>query len=336
MNNNGLIRQLPILMLILLTTALPARADGSVEARLTPSQNELTVGDRIELTLEVTHPADYQVIIPQLQQNWGPFEVQGQSQATTVANDDGSATTRQTITVTLFDLGTFETPALPLTITDDRGQVMQEEVPSVSLTVKPTLAEGDTELKDIRPQVAMKTPSALPWILTGLLMAVAVAGVGWHVTRRWRNKRTLLAPFVDNRLPHQVAFDELDRIDSLKLPEVGAFKEHYTLVADCLRAYIERQFRVHAFDRTTTELKQSLRGSTMSPDHARRFIDLFAESDLVKFAKLIPDREVARQLTQQARVLVELTIPVPEVEPGEAPQPSFGIGHPQTPVEVAQ
>ena len=130
---------------------------------------------------------------------------------------------------------------------------------------------------------------------------------------------------------------ELDRIDSLRLPEKGRFKKHYTLVTDCLRTYIEKQFQVHAFDRTTTELKVSLRTSSMMPDHARRFIDLFMESDLVKFANLTPEVADAYQLTDQARILVDLTRPAPEPEGTQtSSDENFGVGGSQRPVEVAQ
>jgi len=322
--------------LVLAAFSLPAQAADGVQVTLTANRSELTVGDPVELTLEVKHPAGYQVIIPQLEGNWGPFEVQGQSQATTVANDDGTETTTQTITVTLFDLGAFETPGLPLTIRDGSGAVVEEMSPAVALTVIPTLAEDDSTLKDIRPQVGMKVPSVLPWILGGGFLIAVLVGGGLWLYRRWRGE-SLFAPVIDNRLPYQVAFDELDRIDSLRLPEKGRSKKHYTLVTDCLRTYIEKQFQVHAFDRTTTELKVSLRTSSMMPDHARRFIDLFMESDLVKFAKLTPEVADAYQLTDQARILVNLTRPAPEPEGTQkSSDENFGVGGSQRRVEVAQ
>lgn len=322
-------------LVLVVVMALPVSGAEGIQVSLTASQSELTVGDPVELTLQVNHPAGYQVIIPKLEGNWGPFEVREQSGATTVANDDGTETTVQTITVTLFDLGAFETPALPLTISDGKGSVMEEMIPPVSLTVVPTLAEDDTTLKDIRPQVEMKVPSALPWLAGGLLLAAVLAGGSWWLYRRWRGE-SLFGAVVDNRPPYQVAYDELDRIDGLRLPEKGRFKEHYTLATDCLRTYIEQQFHVHAFDRTTTELKRSLGQSSMVLDHVRRFIDLFTESDLVKFAKLTPDLQNARELTDRVRTLVDLTRPEPEPEGTETSQGSFGVGSSQKPVEVVR
>ena len=323
-----------LIIMIFVVLALPIQAAGGVEVTLTPSQAQLAVGDPVELTLEVNHPAGYQVIIPKLDQTWGSFEVREQSQATTSPNDDGTETTRQTITVTLFDLGTFETPAWPLTISDGAGQVTEETVPPVSLTVNPLRVEEDTALRDVRPQAELAIPSMLPSIIIGLVVATVIAGSGWWLYRRWRVKRGLV-PVIDNRPPYQVAYDELDRIARLRLPEQGQFKQHYTLVTDCLRTYLERQLDLHAFDRTTTELRMVLKQSTIAPDHTRRFIDLFSESDLVKFAKLKPEAAEARQLIDEARVLVSLTKPQPEPTRPDSFDKSIGTNQPHKPAEVS-
>lgn len=324
---------LTVMAASLLLLAVPVQAQAGVQATLTPQRSELTVGDPVQLTLEVAHPADVQVIIPKLEPAWGRFEVREQSQAETVSNSDGASITRQTLTVTLFEPGTFETPALPLTISDNSGQVNEITTTPVSLTVVPVLAEGDTTLKDIRPQAGMDIPSMLPLAITALVVAALAAAAGWWLYRRWRSGR--LGQIVDNRPPYQVAFDELAHIAGMKLPEKNRFKTHYTLVTDVLRTYIEKQFQVHAFDRTTTELKQSLAQSTMNPEHGRQFIDLFMDSDLVKFAKITPTIAEAYQTVEWAGNLVEATRPKLEAEAAGAPKKPLDTPNFQTPVEAA-
>ena len=321
------IRQLALSLLliaVLFVIALPAHGADGVEVTLSPDRNELTVGDPALLALEVTHPAGYQVIIPKLEQVWGDFEVRSQSAATTTANDDGTETTRQMIEVTLFNLGDFETLPLPLTIGDGAGQVFEEIVPSTLLTVVPTLAEDDSELRDIKPQAGLNLPATWPWIVGGLLLAAGLAVAGWWAYRRWRGE-PLLAPAVDNRPPWQVAYDELSRIEELGLLDQRRFKEYYTLVTDCLRTYLEAQFTLQVFERTTSELRVSLRQSDLAPEQARRFLDLFSESDLVKFAKFVPDVESGHRLIGEAWELVTLTRSQILVE-DEAATPTQGPG----------
>ena len=77
-------------MILLALMAVPVLAEDGVNVTWAVDRSEMTVGDPVQLTLEVTHPAGYQVVIPKLEQSWGPFEVRGQSQAATEANDDGT------------------------------------------------------------------------------------------------------------------------------------------------------------------------------------------------------------------------------------------------------
>jgi hypothetical protein len=307
MNGKFLGRSLAgVILLVLMMAAAPAWGADDLQVSLTPEQSELTVGDPLQLTLEVTHPAGTQVIIPRLDPVWGSFEVRSQSPATTATNDDGTETTRQIVEVSLFDIGEVETPPWSLTLTDGAGGVFEEPVPPVTLTVVPTLDAEDNELRDIKPQAGLAVPATWPWIVGGLLLAVALAVAGLWAYRRWRGQ-PFLAPALDTRSPLQVAYDELARIEGLGLLEQAQFKEYYTLVTDCLRTYLEQQFGLRVFDRTTSELRVLLRGSDLAPEHSRRFLDLFAESDLVKFAKFRPDRETARALLGEARELVTLT-----------------------------
>lgn len=329
MSKRGLF--LMLFVLVLTIVALPVRADEGVQVSLEASQQELTVGDPVQLTLVVTHPAGYQVIVPQLDQTWGDFEVRDQSPATTAVNDDGTAITRQTIEVTLFSPGDFRTPELPLTISDGAGHVTEAVAPSVSLTVSPTLAEEDSDLRDIKPQAALSLPPLWPWVLGGLLLAAATGVAGWWAYRRWQGKPFGPAAAVDNRPAWQVAQDELARIEGLGLLAQRRFKEYYSLITDCLRAYLDEQFELRALDRTTSELKAVLRQSDLEPEQARQLLALFAEGDLVKFAKFTPQTQAAQQVMVRARAFVDQTRPRPEAELEELVSPDRPSMTPPTP-----
>ncbi|MCZ7672741.1 MAG: hypothetical protein M5U34_39295 [Chloroflexi bacterium] len=58
--------------------------------------------------------------------------------------------------------------------------------------------EGDTELRDIKPQATLPIPSLWPVFVAalGALLATAV----WFIARRVKEA-------FDNRLPHEVALD---------------------------------------------------------------------------------------------------------------------------------
>ena len=295
-----------------------AQAPG-VDVSLTAETPELTVGDPVTLNLRAIHPPGYQVTFPQLPGTWGDFELRAQSPAQTVLNLDGTQTTSQSLEVTLFATGDFTTPDVEITVRDSAGQVYEETVPGASLTVASVLQEGDDELRDIKPQASVGVPSTWPWV-AGAVAIAAIVGAAFYLLMRRRADQGLggLTP-VDTRAPHQIALEELYRIEALDLPSQRRFKEHYTLVADCIRDYLERAFDTPALDRTTGEVRSGLKSSDMAPDHADITVRLLEDSDLVKFTKLAPDTEEATSSTVRARDLVMMTVP-PEPQDTALPE----------------
>ena len=304
-------------ILFLLLAAWPARAQfsGNIDIAFTAAAETLTVGDPVPLTLSVTYPADYTLSIPTLPKAWGDFEIRRQTEPETVANPDGTQTTTQTIEVTLFAVGTFQTPAWRLTLRDATGKTMERVVPQVSLTVQSVLEEGDTQLRDIKPQADLPLPPVWPWVAAGLALVALLAWLGRRFTRRLRrplrrSPQAVPPPPIDPRPPHEIALAELARIEALDLPGQGRHKEYYTLVGDCLRRYLQGMYHIPAMDMTTAEIKQALRHAPLPPEHARRFTALLSDADLVKFARLVPPLEEARALIPRAREAIHLTRPI--------------------------
>jgi hypothetical protein len=103
-----------------------------------------------------------------------------------------------------------------------------------------------------------------------------------------------------------------------------------------MRTYLEQQFKLHVFERTTFELKTILRGSDLATDHTRQFLDLFTDSDLVKFAKVTPEPDEAYLLLDRARHLVEITRPAPEASDAEKLTQTLGPQQAHQTAEVLQ
>ncbi len=308
-----------VLALILLAIVpVSAQFSGNIDVSFKPVTDTVTIGDPITMTLRVVAPADETVSIPKLETAWGDFEVRTQSAPTVTANDDGTKTTEQTIIATLFDVGSFRTPKWEVSLTDMRGNATRRVVPQVSITVKSVLTDGDTELRDIKPQVDLPAPPPWLWVLA-LVLAGVLAFFGWkYLRRRLRAHRpadTFAAPEIDSRPPHEIALAELARIEALDLPGQGRFKEYYTLVGDCLRQYLESRYDISALERTTAELKSALRRTEISRPDAREFISLFEACDLVKFARFVPDMDAARKLIPAAETIITAT-----AEPESAPE----------------
>jgi len=298
---------LPLLLLFALLAVGTVTAQSPLTATITAPEGAFTVGDPVELTLSVTHPADYHVIKPELPESWGDFIVKSQSPAATVDNEDGTKTTNIMIDARLFAPGEFSTPPLTVNVTDGAGQLSEITAAPVPVAISSILVEGDTELRDIKPQAELPFVNMLPWIAGGLLLVLFAALVLFW----WKRRQTRLAlSAVDSRLPHEIALDELARIGQLGLPEGGRFKEHYTLVSDTIRLYIERSYNVPMLERTTGEIRRSLKQSDLSANNTQQLFTFLQESDLVKFSKFRPDEASAYELISQGRQIVEQTKPI--------------------------
>jgi hypothetical protein len=279
------------------SSVLPEASE--VTARLIADATELTVGDPVQLTLEVIHPGTTEVLMPELERTWGDFDVREQGPISTETLADGTEVTRQPIEAALFAPGTFRTPPLAVTVIDETGSAGRTVATPAELTVISVLDEGEATLRDIKPQATLPLPKNWPVYAGVALGVLALLLGGWQTVRRWQARRS-----VDRRPPAQVALDELARIKSLRLPEDGRFKEHYHLVTACLRQYLERQYRIPAQDRTTAELKPLLQSTSMSDTQADAFGRLFVDTDLVKFTDVTPSPEAAYNLLLRARALV--------------------------------
>lgn len=116
-----------------------------------------------------------------------------------------------------------------------------------------------------------------------LLLVLAAAFFILRRSRRWR-----LAG------PAAVAERELVRLLDLRLAEQGRLKEHYALLAACLRRYVAEVYGLPAPALTPAELAVALAPGSMDPrsvDYLRRVL---GTGDLVRFDHTGKTAEEAR------------------------------------------
>ncbi len=283
----------------------------------------ITVGHPVTLTLDVVHPESSQVTFPRLDVEWDEvFEVLSQSAATTTERDDRLVTS-QSIEVALFAPGEREIPPLVVTLRDSQGTILDQPVPALSLNVVPVLPEDAEEPKDIRPQVEMmeqpfdlgnpRAPLSWWWIVAGLA-AIGLAAWGLYVLLK---PQPPVPVFID---PYDDAIKELERIEGLRLPAKRLFKEHYTLVGDVIRTYLEGEFDIPALDRTTTEIQAEVSAADIDADGAIEMRWLFVDCDIVKFTGLEPDEYEAGLMVGRAREILDM------IRPPETPAEPEGGG----------
>jgi hypothetical protein len=106
--------------------------------------------------------------------------------------------------------------------------------------------------------------------------------------------------------PEEAALKELAEIEALGLAARGRFKQHYTLVSETVRRYLERRYRVLAMESPTSFTVAAIREKEVTRETLDLIGSLLDETDLVKFAKFLPAEEAAGALVARSRDLVKL------------------------------
>jgi len=100
---------------------------------------------------------------------------------------------------------------------------------------------------------------------------------------------------------------ELIALRDKNYPERGLLKEFFSEFSEILRRYIENRYGFPALEMTTYELEYKFD----SPDYPallqQRLLPALRESDLVKFAKYIPDPSICKQQLELGFEVVDIT-----------------------------
>ena len=105
--------------------------------------------------------------------------------------------------------------------------------------------------------------------------------------------------------PYEIAVARLSEIEHEAWPERGDVARHYEAVADALRDYLEAAEEVPARERTTSELLWSLPPHLLEGALRQRYVAVFDEADLVKFARRRPGSAAATRFLREAHGLLD-------------------------------
>jgi|tagenome__1003787_1003787.scaffolds.fasta_scaffold20863595_1 hypothetical protein len=176
---------------------------------------------------------------------------------------------------------------------------------SAFVEIDPVAPPGNPSLKDLRDPPAGTSGLAkyLPVVLglMGLAIAFAIRPRGSSSpVPALVAAATEVGPSAYDRARRRLG--EIEGKNWLQHEDVSPY---YAAVADTMRAYLAEAHGVGAMTRTTRELAETLQ-SDDTPPVARRTIELLAEMDMVKFARVRPApsegdrvlREAERQLSE--------------------------------------
>lgn len=274
-----------------------------VEWEASVDTNAIRIGEQLTLTLRAGSLEEGTVIWPQFGDTLGDLEV---VQVEDIDTMDGESMV-QHLRLTSFDTGFAIIAPIRLVVKGDT-----QSTSPLLIRVNDVPVDDDQELYDIKAPIEAPF-NWLKWSLIILGSGLILFMIFWIYRRITRKEETGPIRIVNRREPWEEFLERLRQREEKRSWD-GNVKEHYSVISEVLRDYLERPFGVDALEVPTSEIQVNVRSLPWMSEDRNTLIDLLSRADLVKFAKSNPGPEVARDDLLKAIRLIERTHPRKEVD----------------------
>lgn len=294
--------------------AAGVRAQQADGLSVTVDRTQVTVGDRIAVTVVLRLPAGAQPDLAALEQQFGELDVLVIGLPVEQAIAGGLKEIRIRYEVAAFRPGAARVPPLTVGFTAPDGSPAAATSAPVPLDVVSVIPPGDAAdaVRDLKPQIELpfSTGTSPRTAAAAALVAVVLVGAGLLSWRLVRQRRPVPAPpaAIADASPEAAARAELDRISALGLLESGDLEQLHALLAACIRRYLSERYGFPAFAMTTTELHSRMERHGVGRWQARLTTGLLSECDAVTYARYRPAPARAESNLAMAYEVVGLNV----------------------------
>ena len=268
--------------------------------------DEITIGDPIQLRLRIEASENLHVYLDPIDRSEHEHLEVDKPQVERIESGSpptGKAHYEVTYPLRAFTIGKHTLPPITIKYTNTDGDSGSIQTPAYLFEVQAVKPAAATEMKGIKGPRSVPTNWFL-YIFVAFLVVVAIGATIFFFLRR-RAKPTDLQPEVlPQRHPHEIAYDQLNRIEGMNWVAQGEMKVYHTEISHVIRQYIAAQYHIPALELTTQELLDRLQTEDMPNKLVRQF---FTNCDWVKFARYSPTKPEAHERMEEARRIVDET-----------------------------
>ena len=292
------------------------------EIRVTskPDTSAILIGDQTGFTVTAEMPAGLSATLSGAADTLGgKIVILRRDPRDTTISADGTVTFTDRYLITSFDSGSFAIPLFYAEVASGDSLLRYFSDYSSLDVLRPDVTPQDTTdvIYDIIPPrgAPVTFREVLPWIILGLLAAV----VFWLLAKFL--PRNPLKRFVRPPAPpepaHVVALRDLQTLKAEELWQKGEIKEYFSRLSDILRRYIDNRYGISSPELTTDETVRMLqKAAVTTPGQMALVKELLSLSDMVKFARYIPESATNESSIENAFRFVEETR-IPDLVPGD-------------------
>ena len=316
-------RLIPITLtgILLLVSCRRNNDDSSKAVDLSPlsvslSTNVVRVGDVFQMTLTAVHPQSETLAVPDLSNDKDLIVRSRQEKTHPLA--DGRAKTTLQYDITSFVVGEHAVSTGTVQLVHSDGTTTAIPFPTSKFVVQSVLVSSNMPLRDIKGLAAW--PGVFPRWLTGLLLISVLALIAALIVHRLLTRPRTILQYPPPLAPHEAAMNDLRRLLAKGWIESENSEPFYIELSSIIRRYLENRFGLRAPERTTEEfIREAITSRLLSPDHQMLTSEFLEQCDLVKFARLRPQRADMQNGYNAAERLVRETIPPSTIDHQTSP-----------------
>lgn len=305
-----------------------AAFEGPDGAPLAPGTH-LVLGTPTVLAIRVEAPADARLFVPS-NPAIEPFRVEGAPVPPVRTVEGDRATEIHRFHVLPLRMGAKAVDPIEVVWRLPDGSSASVQTARLRVRIDGRLTnEDDPRLAAAPPPVPVITTNwALIWTLTVLGAAALATLVTLLVLRILRNRLRAAIPPPPPRPANEVALEKLAWLDTADLEPV----DRYTRIVDVLREYLGGRYEFDALEATTRELLAALTDGLSDITYRQEVHAVLEDADLVKFARIEPGDDEARELIARVRKVVVGTWVAPEPKKSD-PVEQIAVFEPATAAE---
>jgi hypothetical protein len=293
------------MMLVWWATGLRAQ---DVRINAAVDSNNIRIGDHLRLTYTATfNPQQFRVQFPSLQDTFNHFEVIERLKADTVDARETITISKQTI-LTNFDSGSWKIPAMPFEVQPLQGQLPYTIVSdSFNIQVQSIAIDTAQPFKPIFGirSASMPASQLIMYILAGLALLALLIWLIWYLRKRAKQKtKPSTEKAVPVLQPYEIALRDLNALEQTGVWQTGDEKVYHTSLTDIVRRYLEEQFEMDCFEKTSAEIIQQVKKVKALSTSRQALRTIFETADMVKFAKSKPSAEEHMHSMELAKEMV--------------------------------
>lgn len=260
----------------------------SPSVRTIIDKTDILIGEPIQYKVTATIPAGiFKVHWFTVPDSVAHFEVVDRSKIDS-SSDNNNTVLEQTITLTSFDSGKWNTPAFVINVQPvNNSNAVNLFTDSIAVNVGYAPADTTNQLRDIKTIMEVKVEDYFWYYVGGgalLLMLLLI--LLWRYFKNRKKAPDLV--FSGKQSPYDEAMQALQKLKGLHLQNAEEAKQYHIKLAEIFKWYISRKQRISIMNKTTGDVLVHLADNNLSKEIIGDTATALRCGDAVKFAKFLP------------------------------------------------